>query len=109
MKKKYPNDKDDYYALSNFTVNNIPVQIEVNWNNNHNDKFIKLFYTDKIITLDSMKQKVLINNQVIYKAHGDRMTNHYRGVFNDFINQIDNIDNSIKMHEQLLLGTNIEN
>ena len=108
-KKKYPDDKYDYYSLSKFIVNDIPIDIEVNWNNNHNDKYIKLIYEDKIITLDSMKQQVLLNDKVIYKAHGDRMTNHYIGVFKDFTNNIDNIQNSIKMHEELLLGVRNEN
>lgn len=108
-KKKYPGDNYDYYAISKFIIDNIPIDIEVNWNNNHNDKYIKLIYENKIITLDSMKQSVLLNNKLIYKAHGDRMTNHYIGVFKDFTNNIDNIQNSIKMHEQLLLGIKNEN
>lgn len=108
-KKKYPDDYYDYYALSKFEVNDIPIEIEVNWNNNHNDKYIKLIYKDKTIILDSMKQQVILNNKLLYKAHGDRMTNHYIGVFNDFTNNINNIRNSIKMHEELLKGIENEN
>jgi len=103
-KKTYPNDIQDYYAISNFTLNKIPLQIEVNWNTNHNDKFIQLFYQDKIITLDSMKQCVFINDKLVYQEKGNRMFHHYFGVWKSFTSGEDNIANSIKMHEEVLKG-----
>lgn len=103
-KKTYPGDDYDYYAISNFTLNKIPLQIEVNWNTTHNDKFIQLFYKDKTITLDSMKQQVCIDDKIVYQENGNRMFHHYFGVWKDFINGEDNIENSIKMHEEVLKG-----
>lgn len=109
--KYYEEDKFDYYSLSNFEVENIPVDIEVLWNNEKSQKYIELYYDDRIIKLDSMKQKVidLTNNKVLFEGCGDRMTNHYIGVFNDYLKNGSNLDISIKLHEELLKGVNYEN
>ena len=53
-----------------------------------------------------MKQEVinLTEGKVLFKGSGDRMTNHYIGVFNDYIKNKSNIEQSIKLHEELLKG-----
>ena len=110
-KKKYLNDEFDYYSLSNFEVDDISVQVEVLWDDKKSRKYIDLYYDEKIIRLDSMNQTVidLTGNKVLFKAKGDRMTNHYIGVFNDYLEKGSNIDISIKLHEELLKGVSDEN
>ncbi len=110
-KKYYEGDRDDYYSRSLFEINDIPVQIEVLWNNEISQKYIDLYYEDKIIRLDSMNQQVinLTGNEVLFEGIGDRMTNHYIGVFNDYLNNGSNIEISLKLHEELLKGINYEN
>lgn len=110
-KKTYKNDIYDYYSLSHFNVENIPVTIEVLWNNLPSQKYLDLYYDDIIIRLDSMNQSVidLTNNKVLFKASGDRMTNHYIGVFNDYLKNKSNYDISIKIHQELLKGVDNEN
>lgn len=110
-KKKYKDDIYDYYSLSHFKTDNIPITIEVLWNNLPSQKYIDLYYENKIIRLDSMNQSVidLTNNIVLFKATGDRMTNHYIGVFNDYLKNKSNYDISIKLHKELLKGVDNEN
>lgn len=110
-KKKYHDDKFDYYSLSNFVVEDIPVQIEVLWNDKQSKKYIDLYYDEKVIRLDSMNQKVidLTDNKVLFRAKKDRMTNHYIGVFNDYLEKGSNLEISIKLHEELLKGVSDEN
>lgn len=105
-KKYFPNDIYDYYSLSNFEVEKIPFTVEVLWNNKHSQKYIDLYYDDYIIRLDSMNQLVinLTTNQILYFGLGDRMTNHYIGVYNDYIKNKSNYDISIKLHKELLKG-----
>ena len=52
-----------------------------------------------------MNQQVidLTNNKTIYKAKGDRMTNHYSGVIKDYFNN-NNFDKSIILHKEFLKG-----
>ncbi len=110
-KKKYDGDNYDYYSLSKFNVENIPVEIEVLWDNNISQKYIDLYYDKNIIRLDSMNEQVidLTNNKILFKGTGDRMTNHYTGVFNDYLKNGSNIEISIKLHEELLKGVENEN
>lgn len=110
-KKIYPNDIYDYYSLSHFKVDDIPVAIEVLWDNNPSQKYIDLYYDNFIIRLDSMNQSVidLTNKKVLFKGQNDRMTNHYIGVFNDYIKNKSNYEISIKLHKELLKGVNYEN
>ena len=110
-KEKYSDDIYDYHSISNFKVENIPVDIEVLWNNHKSQKYIDLYYDNYIIRLDSMNQSVinLTTKEVLFSGLGDRMTNHYIGVFNDFIKNGSNYDISIKLHEELLKGVNNEN
>lgn len=110
-KKYYEGDKFDYYSKSNFLVNEIPVEIEVIWNEEMSQKYIDLFYDDFIIRLDSMNQNVvnLTTKEVLYQGQGDRMTNHYLGVFKDLLASGSNLDISLKLHEELLKGVADEN
>ena len=104
-KKYYKGDKYDYYSKSLFKINDIEITIEVEWNNKQSQKYIDLIYEDKTIRLDSMNQQVidLTNNKTIYKAKGDRMTNHYIGVIKDYFNN-NNFDKSIILHKEFLKG-----
>lgn len=110
-KKYYKGDKFDYYSKSNFLVNEIPVEIEVIWNEEKSQKYIDLFYDNFIIRLDSMNQNVvnLTTKEVLYQGQGDRMTNHYLGVFKDLLASGSNLDISLKLHEELLKGVADEN
>lgn len=109
--KKYFNDKFDYYSFSNFIVDGIPTQIEVLWDDKQSRKYIDLYYDEKVIRLDSMNQMVidLTDGKVLFRAKGDRMTNHYIGVFNDYLEKGSNIEISVKLHEELLKGVSDEN
>ena len=104
-KKYYKGDKYDYYSKSLFKINDIDITIEVEWNNKQSQKYIDLIYEDETIRLDSMNQQVidLTNNKTIYKAKGDRMTNHYIGVIKDYFNN-NNFDKSIILHKEFLKG-----
>ena len=110
-KKTYSKDLYDYYSLSHFKVDDIKVTIEVLWDNNPSQKYIDLYYDNFIIRLDSMKQSVidLTNKKVLFKGQNDRMTNHYIGVFNDYIKNKSNYEISIKLHKELLKGVKNEN
>lgn len=110
-KKTYLNDIYDYYSLSHFKVDNISITIEVLWDNNPSQKYIDLYYDNCIIRLDSMNQSVidLTNNKILFKGKNDRMTNHYIGVFNDYIKNKSNYEISMKLHEELLKGAVNEN
>lgn len=109
-KKYYDVDKYDYYSKSLFKVNEIPVEVEVLWDENVSQKYIDLYYENNVIRLDSMNQKVinLTSGEVLFEGVGDRMTNHYIGVFNDYINNGSNIEISLKLHEELLKGVSYE-
>lgn len=103
-KKKFEKDRYDYYSLSRFELDNIPIEIEVDWNRDSSDKYIDLIFDDKIIRLDSMNQQVidLSNNEILFSSSGDRMTNHY---FNSFMYMLKNRENSkqsINLHKELL-------
>jgi len=106
LKKYYKDNEYDYYSKSQFNIEEIPVTIEVLWNDKPSKKYIDLYYENYIIRLDSMKQEVinLTEGKVLFKGSGDRMTNHYIGVFNDYIKNKSNIEQSIKLHEELLKG-----
>lgn len=110
IKKYYDGDKYDYYSKSDFKVNNIPVEVEVLWDDNVSQKYIDLYYEDYVIRLDSMNQKVvnLTSEKVLFEGKEDRMTNHYIGVFNDFVNNGSNVGISLKLHEELLKGVRNE-
>lgn len=110
-KIKYKNDLYDYYSYSKFEVQDIPVDIEVIWDNKKSQKYIDLYFDKYIIRLDSMNQSVinLSTNEVIFSGNGDRMTNHYIGVFNDYIKNGSNYEISLRLHEELLKGANNEN
>ena len=105
-KKYYDGDKYDYYSKSKFTIDNIDVLIEVEWNNKKSQKYIDLEYEDRTIRLDSMNQQVIdiTNNQILYEANGNRMFNHYLGVLNDYVNNNKNFDISVILHRELLKG-----
>ncbi len=109
-KKYYDGDKYDYYSKSLFEVNEIPVEVEVLWNEEASQKYIDLYYESCVIRLDSMNQKVinLTSGEVLFEGEEDRMTNHYIGVFNDYINNGSNIEKSLKLHEELLKGVKCE-
>ncbi len=109
-KKCYDGDLFDYYSRSNFKVNDIDAEIEVLWDEEKSQKYIDLYYENKIIRLDSMNQKVinLTSGEILFEGSGDRMTNHYIGVFNDYLENGSNLDISIKLHEELLKGVRNE-
>lgn len=105
--KKYcDDDLYDYYSKSKFLVNGIDTEIEVLWNEVVSQKYIELYYETCVIRLDSMKQSVinLTTGEILFQGEGDRMTNHYIGVFHDFLENGSNLDISIKLHEELLKG-----
>lgn len=106
IRKYYKNQEYDYYSKSEFSVSNLPVIIEVLWNDKQSEKYIDLYYENYTIRLDSMRQEVinLTDGKILFKGIGDRMTNHYIGVFNDYIKNKSNIEKSIKLHEELLKG-----
>ncbi len=109
-KKYYDGDEFDYYSKSKFKVNEIDTEIEVLWNERISQKYIDLYYENEVIRLDSMNQKVinLTSSEVLFEGQGDRMTNHYIGVFNDMLENGSNLDISIKLHEALLKGAKVE-
>lgn len=111
IKKTYKDDIYDYYSLSNFEVEDIPLTIEVLWDNKKSQKYIDLYYDNYIIRLDSMNQKVidLTNNKILFEGEDDRMTNHYIGVFKDYLKNKSNYDISLKLHRELLKGVDNEN
>ena len=106
LKKYYKNDQYDYYSKSHFDVNKIPVTIEVLWDNKISKKYIDLYYENYVIRLDSMNQQVinLTKGEIIYSGKNDRMTNHYIGVFNDYIKNKSNMKQSMILHKELLKG-----
>ncbi len=108
IRKKFRFEKYDYYSVSKFEIEKdnkkIPIIIEVDWNRNTDDKYIDLFFEDETIRLDSKEQKVinLNTNEILFSGYGDRMTNHYTNVFNDFLKCRDNLEKSFNIHKCLL-------
>ena len=104
-KQKYKKRFDDHYCTSTFILNNdIEISVEVDWSKNINDKYIDLFYSNKVIRLDSMNRSVIdLNlNKVLFRCDGERMTNHYKGGFQNFLCEPNNISKSMKLHKEIL-------
>lgn len=94
----------DYYAVSKFLINNIEVEVEIEWRSNNDEKYIDIYFKNRIVRLDSMKQSVidLGDNSVYFKADGDRLVNHYSGVLADYAKINNNFNVSKKLHRGLL-------
>ncbi len=108
--KSFINDKYDYFAYSHFILNDkIPIEIEVDWNKNSDEKFIDLFYDDFTIRLNSKDQNVenLTTGEILFKSKGDRMVNHYLNSFKEYFENGENKEISFKLHRELL--NNYEN
>ena len=89
--------------------------INTNWALNLNRKITELFYENSSakIVLNHTDQKVVFhdfrsNKEIVladFSSNGERLTNHYLGVFNDFYNTVitneSNMDFSVKVHEAL--------
>lgn len=98
-------DTYDYKSVSRFKFNNILATINVEWNDFDNrDKYIDIFFNDRIIRLDSMNQSVidLTNNKILYIGDGVRMYNHYLNGFKDYLKYNTNISEAYYINKAIL-------
>jgi len=107
--------KIDILAKSEFEIiidnKSIQAQITIDWNKDIKERSIYLFYKNYTIHLDGKNQQVIkINfdnntNEILYKADGISIENHYSAMLDDFVKKADNFDFSYKLHKAIL--TNI--
>lgn len=98
-------DTFDYKSIANYQFGNILVTVNVIWNDfNNRDKYIDVYFEDKIIRLDSMNQQVinLTTNEVLYKGSGVRMYNHYLNGFKDYLQNRSNIQDAYYINKAIL-------
>lgn len=95
----------DYASVATFQFMEIEATINVTWNNNGNrDKYIDIYYEDKIIRLDSMNQQVinLTTDKVLYQGSGVRMYNHYYYGFKDYLKKESNNKDAYYINASIL-------
>lgn len=98
-------DTLDYASTANYQFGNINTTINVTWNDSDNrDKYIDIYYEDKIIRLDSMNQQVinLTTKDILYKGDGIRMYNHYYHGFKDYLQNKSNIEDAYYINASIL-------
>lgn len=80
IKRFYKEDLYDYSSNSVFKMTHTLIFINTYWNNKNNkEKYIDLYYKDKVIRLDSINAAVidLTSHHVLYKSKENRMDAHY--------------------------------
>lgn len=80
-KNFYKDDVYDYSSNSIFKMSDTLIFIKTSWNDQDNkEKYIDLYYKDKVIRLDSINVRVidLTNDILLYESKEDRMDAHYR-------------------------------
>ncbi len=103
--KYLPNDDYDYQAISHFKFNEIPVTINVRWNDSNNrDKYIDIYFKNKIIRLDSINQRVinLTTNEILFQGENIRMYNHYYYGFKNYLKNKNNLDIAYNLNKAIL-------
>lgn len=98
-------DTFDYASIANYQINNIDITINVSWNDTNNrDKYIDIYYHDKVIRLDSMKQQVINLNteEILFQGEGVRMYNHYYYGFKDYLKRGTNLDDAYNINKAIL-------
>lgn len=102
----------DIYANSRYEIdmgkNKIDVDITVNWDCQKKNKQIFLYYQNRTIILDGHEQLVIDagNNEILYRAQGVRMLNHYEGMLKEYVKVNDNFDFSYSLHSAILDNIN---
>lgn len=102
--KTFEGDVYDYYSKAIFKIKDCEIEIMSDWSQKKSDKYIDLIYCDKTIRLNSVNQSIenISTGEILFKANGDRMTNHYANMFKDFLQVKTNKDLSINLHQELL-------
>lgn len=91
IKRFYKNDKYDYSSNAVFKMDNTFIFVNTYWNDRNNkEKYIDLYYKDKILRLDSINAAVidLKNNKILYKSKKNRMDAHYENGLKDISSNI---------------------
>ena len=99
--------KLDYKAISHFNVNNIPTYINVIWNDNRNrEKYIDLYFKDRIIRLDSYNVKVidLTKNEILFVSNNNRMYMHYINGLKSMNFNSDELNFSLAINSAIMEG-----
>lgn len=97
----------DYVSKSHFKIDDIPIEINVVWNDFGNkEKYMDLYFTTEIIRLDSYNVQVLnlTTKKVLFKSWQNRMDRHYLNGLKSccFENEVSNL--SLKLNEIILKG-----
>ena len=103
FKRRLPNNKYDSYSMAKFVLNEIDIEIEVDWARNQDEKYIDLIFDNEIIRLDSKRQlvKELSSDKILFSGEGERMTNHYIGAFDNYLINLQNKKKWIKLYTGL--------
>lgn len=89
--KKYFNKNDiyDYKSESIFKFDKTKIEVLTNWNDlNNKEKYIDLYFDNKIIRLDSINVRVIdvTSNKILFKSNKNRMDMHYINALIDITN-----------------------
>lgn len=98
-------DTFDYASTATYQFGKIEATINVKWNATGNrDKYIDIYYEDKVIRLDSMNQQVinLTTKDILYQGSGVRMYNHYYHGFKDYLQNKSNIKDAYYINASIL-------
>lgn len=107
-KKYYPDDNLDHASRAKFLVGDIDVEINVWWNNQENrEKYIDLYFEDRVIRLDSFNVKVidLTNDTILFSSNKHRMDYHYLNGLRDM--NLAYIAFAKNLNEEILSGEKI--
>lgn len=95
------NSKIPIASNVNLIIDNVEIEIEIDWRNNLNQKITQIEYKNKQVVLHHSNQSIILKDKVINCSSEDRLNTHYKNYFSKF-NQTSDLDASRKIHEILL-------
>lgn len=89
------------YSNVDLEIDNVKVNIEIDWRNNLNQKITYIKLGENIVTLHHSNQCIIYNNKTINCFKNDRLTTHYYNYYKNF-KEKSNYITSRKIHKNLL-------
>ncbi|MBR1985181.1 MAG: hypothetical protein IKA31_05500, partial [Clostridia bacterium] len=89
------------YSNVDLEIDNVKVNIEIDWRNNLNQKITHIKLGENIVTLHHSNQCIIYNNKTINCFKNDRLTTHYYNYYKNF-KEKSNYITSRKIHKNLL-------
>lgn len=85
----------------NLMIDDIKIEINIDWRNKLNKKITEFEFEDKKIILDHSKQSIILKEKITNCSLESRLNKHYKNYFLKFDGTID-LDSGRKIHELLL-------